>query len=691
MKQLPVKLKQALPILGLACLAYIATLSILPASLRTIVGIAFLILISLKAGETFFSHLRQEISVVLGMLCVLSYIIILGSLFFYSASLPAGLMQVIIVTSPLILLFFIRTKTNIREKTATTLHTSTLTHMLRMGYCILTLGIILILIKSRLSASVQSPWPYLPPLIFGMYFASAVAIITLAFKDAAFRFWYYIPLSIASFGVTTLMFPLGFGFDPFIHQATEKLLLTTGTISPKPLYYVGYYTLIGTLSTIIPLPVDLLDRFALLTLASVTLPLIIGGSVRYIMRDNKIANLAPFAVFIIPFAERIQSTPYAISLIWSFALSWIGILYLRTILIPTWILILLTVSTLLLHPLSGIPCAFFTGFCILLKHFKTKKIRRALGATLFFAGAFAIPISLYSAGYYSPQLHVAVGLNTADIIEHAPLWIRFIRLDDLVYTFGNVIPLILASFLVLGILEYRRHKQDLSIQAPLLTAAMLTISALIILLFLNFNFPTGEEQRTFALRQVSLALYFLFPLITAGLIFVGMRAVKSSRISKIIFIILISGASTIVWYLSYPRFDTRVQFKGFTASEGDYRAVRWIYEDSTAIKSVVLANQTVSGVALKEFGFAPVYNDLFWYPIPTNSPLYPLFLQSMSPENSMDQINKNVIQLTGAQRVYVVLNNYWEQADAIFENHRSQAHRTISFPNGVTVFTYEGR
>ena len=31
------------------------------------------------------------------------------------------------------------------------------------------------------------------------------------------------------FGVLLIVFPLGFGFDPFIHEATEKLILAGGT------------------------------------------------------------------------------------------------------------------------------------------------------------------------------------------------------------------------------------------------------------------------------------------------------------------------------------------------------------------------------------------------------------------------------------------------------------------------------
>ena len=55
---------------------------------------------------------------------------------------------------------------------------------------------------------------------------------------------------LLTFSVANIIFPLGFGFDPFIHQATEKHILDFGFILPKKLYYIGQYVLVGFLSKI---------------------------------------------------------------------------------------------------------------------------------------------------------------------------------------------------------------------------------------------------------------------------------------------------------------------------------------------------------------------------------------------------------------------------------------------------------
>ncbi|MBI4281422.1 hypothetical protein HY625_01235, partial [Candidatus Uhrbacteria bacterium] len=84
-------------------------------------------------------------------------------------------------------------------------------------------------------------------------------------------------LTFLTLSISLFIFPLGSGFDPFIHQATEKIIAATGTITPKPLYYIGQYTLVVFLSKILGISVAWVDKLLVPLLASILLPWSIGS------------------------------------------------------------------------------------------------------------------------------------------------------------------------------------------------------------------------------------------------------------------------------------------------------------------------------------------------------------------------------------------------------------------------------
>ena len=49
---------------------------------------------------------------------------------------------------------------------------------------------------------------------------------------------------LLSFSVAAIVYKIGYGFDPFIHQATMELIDKKGVVTPKPFYYLGEYGLI---------------------------------------------------------------------------------------------------------------------------------------------------------------------------------------------------------------------------------------------------------------------------------------------------------------------------------------------------------------------------------------------------------------------------------------------------------------
>ena len=124
------------------------------------------------------------------------------------------------------------------------------------------------------------------------------------------------------------------------------------------------------------------------------------------------------------------------------------------------------------------------------------------------------------------------------------------------------------------------------------------------------------------------------------------------------FLILILSASL---YLSYPRLDNYFNSRGFSVSSADLKAVNWINGDADD-NFIVLANQQVSAAALNQFGFKKYYlknnSPVFYYPVPTGSPLYQYYLDMVYKEPSRETMLK-AMGLADAATGYFVLNKYW--------------------------------
>jgi hypothetical protein len=143
-------------------------------------------------------------------------------------------------------------------------------------------------------------------------------------------------------------------------------------------------------------------------------------------------------------------------------------------------------------------------------------------------------------------------------------------------------------------------------------------------------------------------------------------------------------------YTSYPRFDRYYNYHSYAASQADIDAVRWIANDAKSQDYIVLANQQVSAAALSQLGFKKYYHDnIFYYPIPTSSPLYQYYLD-MVYQAPNKKTALAALDLVGAQEVYFVLNKYWWAFPKILAEAEFNADSWQEFgPGEVYVFKYK--
>ncbi|MFH1078182.1 MAG: hypothetical protein V1745_02800, partial [Patescibacteria group bacterium] len=165
--------------------------------------------------------------------------------------------------------------------------------------------------------SIRTPWPLLPDwtlaAIAGVWLAlllSAVFVRSPAFAAL------HAGLAV---GVTTMIAPLvyriGFGFDGFLHVASEKILLATGTLSPKPFYYIGQYVFTTWVARVADLGIADVDRWLVPVAAAILLPLAILVAFR---REPRSA--AGFlGLGLVPLAGFVATTPQGFAYVLGFA------------------------------------------------------------------------------------------------------------------------------------------------------------------------------------------------------------------------------------------------------------------------------------------------------------------------------------------------------------------------------------
>jgi hypothetical protein len=168
------------------------------------------------------------------------------------------------------------------------------------------------------------------------------------------------------------------------------------------------------------------------------------------------------------------------------------------------------------------------------------------------------------------------------------------------------------------------------------------------------------------------------------------KARKAMPIASLIAIILFALVGAANAYDALPRHDAVQASRGWSTGLNDVEAVRWIDQYAKNKNYTVLANQSVSAAAVKEFGFKRyAKNDVFFYPIPTGGPLYQTYLKMTYEDPSIDTI-KDAARLGQTNLVFVVINDYWWKATELNESigQISNAQWT-SDDNKVNVYAFE--
>ncbi|MCX6780728.1 MAG: hypothetical protein NT003_01275 [Candidatus Magasanikbacteria bacterium] len=475
-------------------------------------------------------------------------------------------------------------------------------------------------------------------LIFGLF---AYGFFYKKINDALFFITSFFLISL-----NTLFFPLGYGFDIFIHHATIAAWLTHGSITPLTPLYNGFDAVIASFAQITTLqPITIISWIVPLIASTLLLATIFRARAHTEHAEKIPAIIVGFFILFNPLFTT--QTPQALGHLLFFGLIMELWLAPKKISTRTWVLHVLTVIGIgSIHPLSGIPAVALLAWMCVKKPFP----RAALSALLIASPATLL--ILFS--------HDTISFAQLSFAHVSALFIPTISafqpfvLTRLAYIAAAIAPLLIFIF-ALSALRNKSPARDL-----FLFSLVLILSAFATLPIQLTN-VIGYEQTAFTSRLLLAAYLCMIPLAAIG--FEKLIAQIENKKTKIIVTFSAVVIATATWYTIYPAWNSISHTKAQNVSERDFQIINSIDADASGAPYIVLADQTTSAAALARFGFFDRQlpnHDFYFYPIPTGGELYTKFFLPAMYGNLDRGLLIHAGEFAGVRRVYIVLKPEWQ-------------------------------
>jgi hypothetical protein len=633
----------------------------------------------LALGTRLAANTSRSIQAGVGMLATIAILSILGSLTYYVTSLTTTNLCLVLVFTALI------ASATYQSNTTRPTPWQRPTGLDCLVFCLGILALISwwhVALTHPITEPVRSLWLQLSPLTLVSLGVASMCVVTLFLKSAPE--WMRVSLLGASVWSGLLLaawlYPNGYGFDPFLHRATVEYIAEYGTITPKPLYYIGQYALETLGVKIFSLPLFFLDTWLVPTLAAWSAVLIL--LLRQKTYDSSSMLLG--ASILLPFAAFVQTTPQALAFVFT----------LITLCLPVkslWLPALFASAALITHPLAGIGAALYVAFLSIDTIITQKLPKLVTTAIVFSLGAIAIPLAFFAQAKMA-NLPISFKpeqlLNLTNLPLTSFLSTAYNFWGDTAYIFiGNafliVLVLALAGFIIMPATRPGKY-------LPGLTALAIFINFVVLSLGFDFTFLISYERLDFAVRLITLCTLCLLPYVAETLAYLQPKMTPRPLGLVFGFISLCALLFTGNVYAAYPRHDNYSRSSGFNVGPNDINSVYAIDKYATHQAYIVLSDQALAAAAVQELGFKQYYHgDIFFYPIPTGGQLYQSFLDMVEKVPQRETVI-TAMDLTGVDLAFFAVHDYWWQAPQIIENTKAIADDWFSIgQNQVTIFVFQ--
>lgn len=626
-------------------------------------------------------------------LLLISLISIIGTMVYYIYSLDLlGLILSLILIIPIFSIILIKTKD--KSKTTKT-EENKLNHkdvLYIFLYLLNYFYLIFILLKAQTADAVISPWEKIPAHFFVFYFTSLLILTILILKKIKFSLVFILMQYFVSFSACLLVYKIAYGFDPFVHEATIKLINEKGVVLPKPFYYIGQYSLIIIIHKITSVSIDLLNKGLTPFLSAIFIPLISYRYLKNYFKNKKINLLSIVLLLIIPYPYFILSVPQNLSYLFLIITILLGLLAKRP---KDLIIIFLTaLFTFFIHPFSGIPAILFLlsiSFCLLKKE-KGSYVEKFINVKIFYSAIFLISSFTLPAFFYffnSKKINSLKNINLSQIVPSPTMPGQENFILNFIYLVEKNIFFIIIGLALAGIIITLKNKDKFKNHfLTLFLSGAFLLSYIITKLFISFNFLISYEQNNYPQRILIITLIFLFPFMLISLRDLTRKLIHQNIRIKIVLGLFLLLTITVSLYISYPRLDNYHNSHGYSVSQNDINAVNLI-DKKTQNDYIVLTNQQTSAAALREFGFDHYYKEnIYFYPIPTSGKLYQYYLDMVYKYPSRKTVEE-AMNFAGVNEAYFVLSKYWWAFDKIKEEAKIEADSWEVIGNeDIYIFKY---
>jgi hypothetical protein len=523
--------------------------------------------------------------------------------------------------------------------------------------------------NARTLESIRTPWPLLDsgvlPAIAILWIAAVLAAITI--RSIVVTTMHTMLALGATLALAPIIYVLGFGFDGFLHVAGEKVLLATGSLDPKPFYYMGQYVFTTWLSRVFDIPIALISKWLIPVAATIMLP----TSIAFAYQRFDPNHYAAIILALIPLSMFIAPTPQGLATVVGLSAVILAIgsveKHIR-ITGPVW----LGIWSVIIHPLAGIPLLLF-AIALMLRRSAALGSQVASYVMAAISG-LAIPAAFFVGSYFVPSMkiewdfsHVSDLTNWAGsfaslipwLANKYVLWPAFSSLISVSIPFIGLVIAMVGFFLPLKV--KRRTVMFLIGAGSLMFAAGLLEHAS------DFSLLIQYEKGAYANRLMQIGIMLL---VLAGIpsLSHALEKIRSSiPIATLVLLLFVGAIGAANAHNALPRHDSVQPSRGWSTGRAEIDAVRWIDRTAKERNYTVLANQSVSAAAVNEFGFKRYTTDnVFFYPIPTGGPLYEIYLKMTYEDPSIETV-KEASRLGRSNLVFVVINDYWWKADELNE------------------------
>ena len=543
--------------------------------------------------------------------------------------------------------------------------------------------------------ALRTPWPLLPHgtlLAIGLLWI----IIPITAWLTKSTWWTTCQAGFALFAttaITPLLYTLGFGFDGFLHIAGENQILLTGTLNPKPLYYIGQYVFTTWLSRGLMLPIQGIDRWLVPVACALLIPFSLFFSAK--RESSLLRSLWPFGLVLLPLEAFIATTPQSFAYILGISALLLSLATAEDV--HDFAPLLFAIWSIIVHPLAGVPF-FFLCLALLIVRRTQENVRFPLKQLFAWLCAIvagvSIPLLFIALSVFG---HTPIAWNFASILSWSP-WHDL--LTSLAPWLGNTfslwpawatlvaksLPFVAGSAAIISCVVVPKEQRS-SYLILCVTSTLFVISGAVLKAAGDFAFLIDYERGNYADRLTVIAIFCLVVASLPALARLFELVRRRASLLSIFLLAFFGAFAAAQTYNALPRNDALVTGHGWSVGLADIQAVQQIDHDAGDRPYTVLADQSVSAAAVSQFGFKRYNGDVFYYPIPTGGPLYNVYLDMTYKQATRDTAYQ-AAKLGNSKIVYVVVNDYWWNATTLDQSLQAIANAHWSLgPTGGALGT----